>query len=289
MSGAGGATRFQFDGGHIMDMDMNIEGSLERLVNSVLPHEVTHTVFANHFRCPVPRWADEGGAVLSEDEPERNRHDMLCRQILNTPGRAMPLRRLFGLKEYPNDVMALYAQGYSVSNFLVSNGGRPNFLNFVAHGMQNGWDSAAMSFYHYRSVEELEQAWLEHMRRTKKQPVQLAQNPQPVTDPDQRINVHQTAPPVQPVLAGTMPVYRGQAPAPGQEGEHFGQAIAATPTGRPTYLPPGYGAPAAPPAAPSPAVPATSNVQNGWQPAPPSSYLPAPEVHLGQPQFVPGH
>ena len=105
----------------ILSQDMHIEGSLDRLVASVLPHEVTHTVFAYHFRQPVPRWADEGGAVLSEDDPERNRHDQICRQILNTPGRKIPLRRLFSLQDYPGDVMALYAEGFSVANFLVSN------------------------------------------------------------------------------------------------------------------------------------------------------------------------
>ena len=41
---------------------------MERMLHSVLPHEMTHTVFAHHFRYPVPRWADEGGSVLSEDD-----------------------------------------------------------------------------------------------------------------------------------------------------------------------------------------------------------------------------
>src|SRR5262249_45251975 len=67
MGGAGGATSFAFDRGRVLGQTMHIEGSVERLLNSVLPHEVTHTVFAYHFRCPVPRWADEGGAVLSDD------------------------------------------------------------------------------------------------------------------------------------------------------------------------------------------------------------------------------
>ncbi len=101
MNGSGGATSFAFDHGHILGQDMHIEGSLDRLLASVLPHEVTHTVFAYYFRQPVPRWADEGGAVLSEDDIERNRHDQLVRQILNTPGRAIPLRRLFSLTQVP--------------------------------------------------------------------------------------------------------------------------------------------------------------------------------------------
>ena len=90
MEGPSGATSFQFGQGQVLGMKMEIQGPLERLVRSVLPHEVTHTVFAYHFRQPVPRWADEGGAVLSEDDIERNRHDQLVRMILNTPGRAIP-------------------------------------------------------------------------------------------------------------------------------------------------------------------------------------------------------
>jgi len=64
-------------------MKMEIQGPLDRLLASVLPHEITHTVFAHHFRQPVPRWADEGGSVLSEDDLERERHDKLTRSILN--------------------------------------------------------------------------------------------------------------------------------------------------------------------------------------------------------------
>ena len=60
--GSGGATEFTFDRGSILSQNMHIEGPLERLLSSVLPHEVAHTVFAYHFRQPLPRWADEGGA-----------------------------------------------------------------------------------------------------------------------------------------------------------------------------------------------------------------------------------
>src|SRR6185437_15817315 len=81
--GSGGATSFAFDQGSILSIDMRIEGTLERLVHSVLPHEVTHTVFAYHFLQPVPRWADEGGSVLSENDEERTSHDIKCREILN--------------------------------------------------------------------------------------------------------------------------------------------------------------------------------------------------------------
>src|SRR5437879_3670799 len=127
-NGPGGATSFNFMGNNVWQT-MHIEGPLDRLLASVLPHEITHTVFAHYYRRPVPRWADEGGAVLSEDDLERGRHDVMARQILNA-GRAIPLSRLFTLQQYPRDVGSLYAEGYSVANFLVASSNRRTFLEF---------------------------------------------------------------------------------------------------------------------------------------------------------------
>jgi hypothetical protein len=164
--GAGGATTFAFDGGAILEQEMHVEGSLERILNSVLPHEVTHTVFAYHFRQALPRWADEGGCVLSEDDAERSRHDHIVRQSLAS-GRGFRLRVLFSMKEYPRtgeDVMTLYAQGYSVVRFLVEQSSKPAFLNFLNEGMRLGWDAALQRHYGYQRVEDLEAAWLQWLR-----------------------------------------------------------------------------------------------------------------------------
>jgi hypothetical protein len=205
MSGAKGATTFTFPEGQV-NQTMFIEGPLDRLRNSVLPHEVTHTVLAHHFRRPVPRWADEGGSVYSEDDLERSRHDRMCRDILNA-GRGMPLSRLFALKEYPSDVMVLYAQGYSVSKFLIESSDRQTFLNFIGHGMQWGWDDAAKTYYHHRSVNEMEQAWLDSLRKSR--PTGVAKST--LAPPDSRLVVRQSIPPAQPAL-DPLPVSRGQSP-----------------------------------------------------------------------------
>ncbi len=165
--GAGGATSFSFDRGQLLGQTCHVEGPQERILNSVLPHEITHMVYASYFRHPVQRWCDEGGAVTSEDEKEQRFHDDLCRKILNTPGRAIPLSRLFALESYPQDVMALYTEGYCVVNFLlVKDPDRSKFLKFMDAGMSSGWDSASR-YYGYNSVNELEQAWFQHMRETK--------------------------------------------------------------------------------------------------------------------------
>lgn len=162
-NGAGGATSFNFEGGYVYQR-MEITGAIDRLRVSVLPHEVTHTVFAHHFRRPVPRWADEGGAVYSEDDLERNRHDKLCRQALNA-GRGFTLRNLFAMTQYPGDVGVLYAQGYSITAYLIEKGDRARFLNFVGQGMQYGWDAAVRQSFGLSGVAGLEQEWLEFLRQ----------------------------------------------------------------------------------------------------------------------------
>ena len=68
--GAGGATSFVFDRGEVFGWKMNIQGSRERILDSVLPHEVTHTIFASYFRQPLPRWADEGACTTVEHRSE---------------------------------------------------------------------------------------------------------------------------------------------------------------------------------------------------------------------------
>jgi hypothetical protein len=278
VGGAGGATSFAFDRGRVLGQNMNIEGSLDRLLASVLPHEVTHTVFAYYFRSPVPRWADEGGAVLSEDDVERNRHDMLCRQILNN-GRQIPLRRLFSLTQYPGDVMCLYAEGFSVANYLVSSSNRPTFLAFVGHGMSYGWDSAVQTYYHYQSVEELEEAWKAHLRQTKRQPTLLAQNgnPSPAAPAGQMV-VRSTNPNAQQTSGSTGPVYRGQAPGIEDSGR-FGDSYGRPKAGRPGYLPDSIPTVSAPPY-PTPQPPYPSD---RWQPAGVPTQWPAPVI-LGPPQ-----
>jgi hypothetical protein len=280
---AGGATSFNFMQGQVWQT-MQIEGALDRLVMSVLPHEVTHTVFADHFRCPVPRWADEGGAVLSEDDVERSRHDQMVRHILNA-GRAIPLRRLFSLHDYPNEVGALYAEGYSVAAFLVAASNRPAFLRFVAQGMQGNWDAAVQAHYHYQNVEQLEEAWLAYLRSTKRQPeTLLAQNRTvPPADPAKRVVVRLTVPPVQPLQDPPMPIIRAQSPDPeaGDPGALLprnGFANEGRPVGdRPGYLPNYEPNPVRPPSAP-PVTQPSSVPHDPWQP---------PGARLGMPEFSP--
>ena len=159
--GAGGSTTFSFDRGSVFGWRMKVQGSLERILDSVIPHEVSHTIFASHFRRPLPRWADEGAATLIEHSSERRRQHMVLKQVWNTK-RRMSLRKLLSIKEYPREmqsVLTLYAQGYSLADYLVQAGGKKRYLKFLNDAHRSGWDTALRQNYDVNTVEELETRW----------------------------------------------------------------------------------------------------------------------------------
>jgi hypothetical protein len=155
---AGGLTTFGFARGKVSDQSMSVEGRLDRILASSLPHEVTHTVFAAFFGGPMPRWADEGASLLSEDLREHRRHDQIVLDLISRRGN-IPLERLFKVEDYPEDLMGFYGQGYSIARFLVEMGGRPRFLAFVKDGSKSGWDVAARTHYGLAGVHEVDRAW----------------------------------------------------------------------------------------------------------------------------------
>ncbi len=163
--GAGGATSFMFEHGEVYGWQMTIQGSMERVLDSVLPHEVTHTIFATHFRRPLPRWADEGSCTTVEHPSEKMKQQTMLIDFLRT-NRGIPFSRMFVMKEYPRDVMPLYSQGYSVARYLINQGGRHKFLEFLADGMQDeNWQRAMHQHYGYSNLAVLQASWLDWVRQ----------------------------------------------------------------------------------------------------------------------------
>jgi hypothetical protein len=163
--GAGGATSFAFHGGRPMDWTMSIQGSADRILDSVLPHEITHTVFATHFGRPLPRWADEGACTTVEHESERQKQHRMLYDFLTT-GRGIAFNRMFAMTDYPEDVLPLYAQGYSLARFMIAQGGKRKFIDYVGDGMKwNNWTKATQEHYSYQSLSDLQVNWLEWVRR----------------------------------------------------------------------------------------------------------------------------
>ena len=217
MKQSGGATTFSFggDGGGksgVSSQEMKIWGDAQQLLHSVLPHEVTHTVLAYHFGKPVPRWADEGSSVLSENDEECYQHDIRCRELLNQ-GRGMCLTHLFRQTEYPKDMIVIYAQGYSISQYLIQRGGRAKFLEFVGLGMKNrngNWEAAVREVYQMKSVDDLEQTWIDSLRSAP-QRINSRTKGDVIASRGNRSDVRSSGLPGTPLLADPV-VSRGAAP-----------------------------------------------------------------------------
>lgn len=178
---AHGETSFllpEFGSGMPSDWEMKIYGPVDRLLDSVLPHEITHTIFATHFKQRLPRWVDEGACTMVEHESEKQKiHSMLLQYLSPRMGRGLPFNDMFVMRDYPADhhgMLALYAQGFSVSKYLIAQGGYEQFGRFIKAGLENenqtdgnrtgsiaAWTEAVDQFYHYESLSDLQIAWLD--------------------------------------------------------------------------------------------------------------------------------
>ena len=173
---AGGQTSFAFQMDHTnrgmpVGWEMEVFGSPERILDAVLPHEITHTIFATHFGRPLPRWADEGACTTVEHVSERKKNHQMLLEFLTT-SRGIPFNRMFTMKEYPGDILPLYAQGYSLAKYLIFQKGRRHFLNYIDRGMQYdeqgggiaGWNRATEEFYGFEDLSDLQVSWVAWVR-----------------------------------------------------------------------------------------------------------------------------
>ncbi len=171
---AGGETSFAFvtDGrgkGLPVSWQMKIFGPPDRILDAVLPHEITHTIFATHFGRPLPRWADEGACTTVEHESERQKNHRMLIDFLNArPSRGIAFNRMFTMRDYPHDILPLYAQGYSLAKFLIMQNGKRHFLDYIGAGMNaesqgrelRAWDYVTKEYYGFKDLSDLQIAWI---------------------------------------------------------------------------------------------------------------------------------
>jgi hypothetical protein len=159
--GSPGHSSFHLDGGRVLGRRIDLHCDDPGMLPAVLPHETTHVVLAGKFgEQPVPRWADEGIAVLTEPREKIERH------LRNLPkhrqeNQLFPLRQLVNMNDYPDPryIGSFYAQSVSLVDFLSREKGPEVFTQFVREGMHSGYDSALQKYYGLRSFDELEQRW----------------------------------------------------------------------------------------------------------------------------------
>jgi hypothetical protein len=160
-TGGSGWTSYGKLGGKTRPVGIQMQGPPDRLLEYVLPHELTHAVLVSALGEAMPRWADEGAAMLSESESQKLRQSLVARQLVDT-GELIPIRQLIQMAEYPESksrLHAFYAQSLTLTEFLISKGGHARFLEFVHDGRSENWDLALSRHYQWESVEALQGAW----------------------------------------------------------------------------------------------------------------------------------
>jgi RNA polymerase sigma factor (sigma-70 family) len=182
----GSSSTLSFADGRLVQPWVNLAGPLEDVLDNDLPRQMAHVVLAEYFGKPLPRWADQGIAALSESGERQIDHMARCRELLGK-GQALRLKTLFALKELrAKEHATLTVQGRSVVQFLMSRrdvpplprGAAPEMksiletnedrdtpfvriLTFVWVGTSRGWDEAADQVYGFMTVDAMEAAWLD--------------------------------------------------------------------------------------------------------------------------------
>src|SRR5262249_8857077 len=136
--------------GRVIARRVNLRVDHPGLVHAVLPHEVTHVVLADLFpHQQIPRWADEGMAVLAEPPSEQQiRAADLERLIVE--GRLFRLQDLLTM-DYPQEAhwSLYYAQSVSLTRFLVEQGSAAQFLQFVRGIQRNNHEAELKRLYRF--------------------------------------------------------------------------------------------------------------------------------------------
>jgi hypothetical protein len=128
------------------------------LLESVLPHEATHVVLGGQFgNQHVPRWVDEGIAVLTEPAEKVQQHRKnLLRSLQNRE--LIPLRDLVQLDQYPkaSQVTTFYAQSVALVDFLTKQKTPVVFTQFVRDSLRDGFEPALRTHYGIQDIGDLQ-------------------------------------------------------------------------------------------------------------------------------------
>jgi hypothetical protein len=161
-----GFSTMRCNGNRVVGRRMNLRADHPQLLNAILPHEVTHVVLADVFTVlQIPRWADEGIAVLAEPRALQQVRAAELQEPLEA-GRVFELSKLMAM-DYPEAKhwSLYYAQSVSLTRFLVELGQPAQFVQFVRDSQRDGIESALRATYRIAGFAELQDRWMEYARQ----------------------------------------------------------------------------------------------------------------------------
>ncbi len=161
-----GFSTMSVTGAQVVARRVNLRADHPQLLAAILPHEVTHVVLADIFTVKqIPRWADEGLAVLAEPRSEQQLRWAELGEPLET-GRLFELSKLMGM-DYPDpkDWSLYYAQSVSLTRFLVEQDSPERFIRFVLDCHEKGTEAALQDSYQIKGFADLQARWAAYARQ----------------------------------------------------------------------------------------------------------------------------
>jgi hypothetical protein len=160
LSPGGGQTDVQAEDGRVRGRCIHLHGTRTFLLRGVVPHEVTHAVLAGRLGDQrVPRWADEGMAILAEAQPHIDVHFRTLPRW-RADEALFRIRTLVEMHDYPQprSIGVFYAQSVSLVDFLTREKGPKRFADFVREGQRDGYAASLRKHYGW-NFAELERRW----------------------------------------------------------------------------------------------------------------------------------
>jgi hypothetical protein len=156
-----GSSLVKVDHGQIGSRRIDLVGGRADFLSAALPHELTHVVLKDRFvTSAIPRWADEGAAILADNEAKQGRHRNDLNNALQRHA-TFAAASLMTMEDYPGpDRMgAFYGQSVSLAEFLIDRRKPARFVEFVELAGTSGYDAALHQCYGIANVDELDHEW----------------------------------------------------------------------------------------------------------------------------------
>lgn len=156
-----GSSRVKIDKGCITERRIDLFGGNAQYMSVALPHEMTHVVLRDRFAThEVPRWADEGAAILADAKDKRERHQKDLREAVSR-GTTFSVASLVSMEGYPPSDRwgAFYGESASLTRYLVERKCPVDFVNFVECAGAQGYDVALQKYYGIDDLADLDRQW----------------------------------------------------------------------------------------------------------------------------------
>jgi hypothetical protein len=152
------------DASRVLSRVIHLHVDDTNMLAAILPHETTHATLAGHYGSkPLPRWADEGLAILSEPADRVQRHLDAAPEMLRD-GRSLTTGELLQLEQYPgaSNVGAFYSESVAVVSYLTDLRGPQAFTAFLCTAQRDGYEAALKKHYALNGFADLDRHWRQH-------------------------------------------------------------------------------------------------------------------------------